>query len=418
MPTRTSRRITRAAILSAFLIAAASLARADVTVHEATSFDLAVIKAHGTSTEMTSVDRQRRDSDLHCEGLFSIFCRNVQSGEITRLDKDVIWRLDPKKKQYEETAFPSAEQRVLAQQKLKENLDKLQHCPAVQQRTTAPDTSKCELSPPKLDVIPSDQHATIAGHDTRLTQLALTQSCRDRQTGDTCDFVIGMDSWLTQDSIPGVTDRQQFRQAYAKKIGSDDVQAETAKQLQQFLAPYKDNLEQLKARAGEFKGYPLRSTFRVSIGGEHCAQAKQAEQQAGSGNVLQDASQAAGQAAAASATSAAASEAGSAVGRATGNSLGGSILGSAAGSFGGKLVGGLLSRKKKDDAAAPKAAPPPAAAHLVKVIEFSVETTAIDNGTIPQDQFEIPAGWKKAVPKQKKAKDEEFSCPQETDKGA
>src|SRR5277367_4417084 len=91
-------------LVATILIAACALraapVQADVTVQVQTIFDLSVIKAHGNSTELTSGDKQRLDSDLHCEGLMSLVCRNAQSGEIIRLDKDVTWTLDPKKKEY------------------------------------------------------------------------------------------------------------------------------------------------------------------------------------------------------------------------------------------------------------------------------------------------------------------------------
>src|SRR5580658_2461425 len=75
-------------------------AQADVTVQQQSTFDLSLIKAHGTMTQLTSADKQREDTELHCEGFMSLVCGNNQGGEITRLDKDVIWTLEPKKKEY------------------------------------------------------------------------------------------------------------------------------------------------------------------------------------------------------------------------------------------------------------------------------------------------------------------------------
>src|SRR6516225_3689327 len=63
----------------------------DVTIQQQTQFDFAVIKAHGTRTETTTTDKRRSDSDMHCEGLMSMFCGDTQTGEIIRLDRDVEW---------------------------------------------------------------------------------------------------------------------------------------------------------------------------------------------------------------------------------------------------------------------------------------------------------------------------------------
>ena len=117
-----------------FLACAFALVRepalADVTVQEQTTFDLSLIKAHGTSTELTSGDKQRRDSDMHCDGIMSFFCRNMGTGEITRLDKDLTWTLNPKDKDYTEAHFPTPAERAAAEEKVRAILEKLKQCPA------------------------------------------------------------------------------------------------------------------------------------------------------------------------------------------------------------------------------------------------------------------------------------------------
>jgi len=126
-------------------------AGADVTVQEQTTFDLSVIKANSTMTELTTSDKQRRDTAMHCEGFMSMFCGNAQTGEITRLDRDVHWSLEPKKQEYRETPFMTAAQREAAMQEAQATLDKMKQCPAAPQSTApGPNTSKCQMSAPKL----------------------------------------------------------------------------------------------------------------------------------------------------------------------------------------------------------------------------------------------------------------------------
>ncbi len=332
-------------------------AAADVTIQQQTSFEMAIIKMHGTTTEYTTSDKERRDSDNHCEGMMSLFCGNLQSGEIVRLDKEVSWQLDPKKKQYRETPFPTAAQRQAAQQHAQEVLAKLQQCPAAKQ--TGPDTSKCDMSPPVVDVKTTDSHAMFAGHDSKLTQVSLTQMCRNKQTGDECNIGIYTDVWLTQDALAGLDERRAFTQAYLKKMGLDDTGGAMQKQLQQFLAAYADSVKQLQAKAADLKGYPLKTTLRIAYGGEHCTSAKQNQSAgAGSGTAMTDAGQAAGDAATSSAAGAAGSAAGAAASNAAGNGVGGGILGSAASAFGSKLASGLFKKKQQASTdAAPAAAP-------------------------------------------------------------
>jgi hypothetical protein len=397
-------------LAAAAAMSAAPCARADVTIQQQTIFDLAVIKAHGTSTESTTSDKQRRDTELHCEGFWSLMCGNAQSGEIVRLDKDLRWTLDPKNKSYQESPFPTPAQRAEAERKLKEMMEKIKQCPAMQQQAAAPgpDTSKCEMTAPSIDVKATEQHATLAGHDARLTQVALTQSCRNKDTGDECKYTLAMDNWLTQDQIAGIEESKAFRAAYFGKLGLDQGSDLVQQQMKTFLAPYQDSLKQLAARSGDLKGYPLKSTVRIAFGGEHCAAAKQA-QASGGGAGLGDASQAAGSAAASAGASVAGAAAGQAASNAAGNSAASSILGPAASAFGSNLVGGLFKKK-----AAP--APAPAApadtglgAGMVQAASFTVETTSIASAAVPATQFDVPAGWKLVVPKEHAEK--EFTCP-------
>jgi hypothetical protein len=385
---------------------------ADVTIQQQTQFDFAIIKSHGTSTELTTADKRRSDSEMHCEGLMSMFCGNSQSGEIIRLDRNVEWALEPKKMQYRETPLPTAAQLLAARQEAQAMMEKVKQCPAMAQHPApAPDTSQCEMSPPRVEVKQPGTHATLAGHDTQLTQLALTESCTNKATGDVCDFVFALDSWLTQDQIAGLADQKAFLQAYQAKLGLDPSDPAIQKQMRQFLAPYADVLKQVSARSGELKGYPLKTVLRIGFGGEHCAAVKN-QPAGGSGNALGDASQAAGNAAAASTASAAGSAAGAAAGNMAKNSAGSSIFSSAANAFGSKLASGLFKKKADAAAPAPGSAPdtgiPPG---MIQAAQISIETTLIDAAAVAPEKFEIPAGWKKVEPKAKETASKEFTCP-------
>jgi hypothetical protein len=397
--------------IAVFLACAFALVRepvlADVTVQEQTTFDLSLIKAHGTSTELTSGDKQRRDSDMHCDGIMSFFCRNMGAGEITRLDKELTWTLNPKDKSYTESRFPTPAERAAAEEKVRAALEKLKQCPA-RADSNAPDTSKCQMSPPKIEAHQTDQHMTIAGHDARLSQISLTESCHTPDNSDTCDFVIAMDSWLTQDEIPGIADRRAFVEAHLKKLGLTDANGSTQKLLQQFLAPYQDALKDVSVKAKDFKGYPLKTSIRILYGGAQCAAAKKASGSGAGGGTVTDASAAAGQAAASSTAGEAQSAAAQAASNAAGNSTAGRIFGSAAGAFTNKLASGLFAKKSASaPAATPAAETPP---NMVQLAVITMETTSISAAPIPAEQFEIPAGWKLITPKAR-PEAKEVSCP-------
>ena len=292
----------------------------------------------------------------------SLLCGNAQGGEITRLDRDVVWTLEPKKQEYRETPFMTAAQRQAAMQEAQATLEKMKQCPAAPQSTApAPNTSKCQMSPPKFDVNQTETRATLLGHDARLTQITMTQSCTNPDTGDSCDLLIGMDTWLTQEQIAGLEDRRAFQQAYLRKLGLEDAGPMVQKQMRQFLAPYAESLKQLAGKAGDFKGYPLKNAVRIAFGGERCV-AAQKQQSAAGGD-------------------------GASAAQSPPSLSSGASLGSVASSLGGKLVGGLFA-KKKQDTAAPSSSPLPPG--MVQAAQFTVETTAITPGPIAPAQFDIP----------------------------
>ena len=143
--------------LTSMVFAAAAVAvlppaaRADVTVGQKTSMNLGGINIDVDSVERTSSDKQRNDSTVTCHGFLSLFCHGAEGGRIVRLDKQVEWQLQPKKKLYSERPFPTAEQRAAAQQRLEAAMEEMKNCPPPQSQSatqSAPDTSRCQLSSP------------------------------------------------------------------------------------------------------------------------------------------------------------------------------------------------------------------------------------------------------------------------------
>jgi len=262
-------------LAGAALAAAATLATADVTTQQTTSLNLAgIIRMNGTATEALSGDKQRRDAELRCEGFMSLLCGKGKSGEIVRLDRDLEWTLQPDKKRYVEQPFPSAEERAAAKQRLQETMQKLKECQPAQAKGADP--SKCEMSPPKLEVSKSDETATLAGHVARKSSVTMTQTCKNKDSGEVCDYAYGFDVWLTSDELPGLSEQQAFVRSHMQKLGLDPADDSLRGQVRQLMAQYADTFKQLSLKAGDLKGQPLRTRFYFAMGGEHCGQAKPA----------------------------------------------------------------------------------------------------------------------------------------------
>ncbi len=384
-------------------------ARADVTVQQQTSLDAAGLRIDTTTVERTATDKRRSDSDTHCRGFLALFCRNVKSGEIVRLDRQLEWRLEPKTKTYLETVFPTPEQRAQAQQRMREMMDKMKQCaqqPQTKASASAPDTSRCELSPPTVSVAETNEHAIIAGHDTRKSSVILAQSCTDKENGDVCEFHYGFDMWLTADEIPGAAERTTFERRYRAAQGLDPNDPEVRGAMQQFMAQYMDVFKQVKEHASSLKGYPLRTTFSVSFGGPHCGKAHgAAQQQAGS---------AGGQVGFGSiASSAIRGGLGGLFRRGASaihtDSAAGAAAAGAANEAADPAAAAAANAAARSQASGGGAAASTPASPFAQVMSFTVETKSIDTSPIAADQFEIPTGWKLRQPKPAKAS--EFSCP-------
>ena len=368
------------------LAGTSAFVQADVTIEQKTNLDVAsMIRMHGAITTNITTDKKRESSESHCEGVMSLICGNLQSGEIVRLDRGVTWQLQPKKKSYREDVFATPEQLTEMRAKMRATLEKMRSCP-VSEKQQPIDKSKCEMSPPKVDVHKTDDKMSIAGHDTQHTLATLTESCTNKETGDVCDTVVAMDVWLTQDKP--LADRRTFDQAYAKKLGLDDAQGAMRGEFARYLAPYQSQIKALTDKSSDLKGQPMKTSLRVMMGGNQCsALAKSkadgsatADGSSGSANPMADVKNA------------------------------GKVIGTA--------LGGLFHKKKTDDASPPGDAPtPPAAsandpyARYVQMASFTIETVSINTDPVPADRFEVPADWKKDEPAPSKKQDDEFSCP-------
>jgi hypothetical protein len=380
---------------------AAAVVQADVTIEQKTTLDVAsLIRTHGSSTTNFTADKKREDTESHCEGMMSLVCGNVRGGEIVRLDRGLTWHLEPDKKRYREDIFATPEQLAEVRTKMQARLDKMRSCP-VSQKQQPIDKSKCEMSPPKIDVHKTADKMSVAGHDAQRTAASLTESCTNKDTGDVCDMVVAIDVWLTQENLPGAGDRRTFDQAYAKKLGLVDEQGALHGEFAKFLAPYQSQIKQLTDKSSDLKGQPLKTTLRVMMGGQQCSATAKMK---ANGSANRD------------------------------NSAGGSSDPMAnvaqAGKAVGNLVGGLFHKKKTGDtqagvsaatppdptaaseppAAAPTGAPDPYA-QFMQMAAFTTETVNIKTDAIPADRFEVPADWKKDEPKAAKHGDDDFTCP-------
>jgi hypothetical protein len=354
------------ALTSAALAAALSLsvAQADVTVKESLSVQgqgiMAMANMSGTSTTSISGKKARTESDLQMESrLARMFARGVgQSTEIVRLDDDKIFELNTKKKTYSETSL--ADRRA----QLEQALAKQKEVQEKQPSPTGMDESECEWSEPTADVKKTGAKASIAGYDAEQVSIVTKQSCKNKKTGAVCDVALYLDEWVA----PGFTQSDEvtkYHMAYAQQMGLLNGGREVTDRAEQMFGRYKSAWAKVVDKMKDIKGYPVKTSFSMGMGGPQCQN-----------NSPSSAS--------------------------SGESSGGGSAGSPTpGGLAGEIAGSLFGRKKKqqtETASSTPATPPPAAMNgMVVPLTITSELISVSKDSLSADTFEVPAGFKKVA---------------------
>jgi hypothetical protein len=349
---------------------ACGLASADVQTESTMSVEGVGVMAFGNMTGTTRVtvsgERSRTDSEIQMKSrLVRVLAHNSlgPTAQIVRLDQDRIWQLNMNKKEYTETTF---EQMRAQLDKMSDQMNEAQE--KQQQQPSAIDDSKCDWLPPRVDVKKSGEKQQIAGFDAERVTLVAAQPCKDKSTGAICELALVLDEWTAQNFTENV-ELQKFYKAYAAKLGLDISNGQTmAQRAQSMFSRYKGVWGEIVTKMKDVKGYPVRSTFVLAMGGEQCKDAKQAESDS------------------------------------QGSSSGGTPTSPSAlaGQMAGKL--GSLFHKKKDDSdaaaasagtsgstAAATAVPP----GDVALMTMTSQLVSVSNTTAAGDAFEVPPGFTK-----------------------
>jgi len=371
--------------LGALLLLTAASASADITTEQKVSIQgigpMSFADMSGTTRTAISGDRSRTDSDLIMQSKLVRFLAHNAVGptaEIVLLDGDKLYHLNLNRKEYTEQSF----------EELRGNLQKAlqsgrSDATEARQQPSAIDQSKCDWLPPKSDV-KSGAKATVAGFDAQEIVITAEQPCKDKETGAICEIALTLDEWLAP-SFSTNEEITRYHKAYAQKLGLDAAGQDASDRAKAMFSQYKGVWEDVASRMKDAKGYPVKSSFSLAIGGEQCKQAQTARQESG------------GSGEGASSTSS-----GSSPG--SGASSGRTSPADLANQVGAKL--GSLFHRKKDDSQAPASNPgtqsqtpaAPAAtgpSGTIPLMTISSELVSVSSAPIPANAFEVPADFKK-----------------------
>lgn len=347
------------------------VAHADVTIETSMSVQgvgaMALANMSGTTRTVISGDKSRTDSDMKMQSkIVGFLARNAAgpSAEIVLLDQDTLYHLNMNKKQYTQTTFEQIRaQMQKASDQLSSNDGK--------QQPSAIDQSKCKWLPPKVAVNRTGEKAQFAGYDAERVTITASQPCEDPDTGSICEVALVLDQWTAAGFVESAEVRK-FYGAYAAKMGMDPSNAEDVSQRAKALfSQYKGIWTEVASKMQGVKGYPVRSSFTLALGGAQCKDSNAQQTQSGQSSSGQ-------------------SPSAQAVGSPTD-----AIAGALAGSFGG------MFHKNKSDSDEPTTPPPPAAAPApvpagdVALMTVTSQLTSVSTSAASADAFMVPAGFKK-----------------------
>ena len=328
-------------------------------------------------------------------GFMGSLMGNLDSYMIVRLDKDLTWQLQPDKQRYSEMTM----EQMRAQ--MEESAAQLEEMQQGGSGGSLPVSEEdCEWSEPKLDIKETGEKQRFANVKAEQHIITIQETCTVPDSGQTCVMTWTMENWMAK-RMPGEDEIRAFHQAFAEKLGTEDMMSGVPAASRGLLMMFKEGWEDALDEAGELRGYPVKTVMQMEMGGESCTATS--GQQIALDDIWGNAMDAGIDAGAQSAGAAAGQKIGQEAGEAMGDSVGGSIGGAAVGAASSEVIGSLLKRfrkKKKEpepqpEATAPAGAQGNAAAGSIVVFRISSELIGINEDKLPADRFELPDGWKK-----------------------
>jgi len=345
-------------LLFLFLLpfAAATIARADVTVNETTKFDgfgaSGSFGSNGTGVMIVSGDKARIESTSKPTGKFmKKFAgeEGFKSAMIMRLDRKVMYAIDFRDKSYQELPFDYFKQSM---ESARQALAGAQAPPpAGESAKQEPPPLTCE--PVKFEAKRTGENETIAGAQAGRMLITGTQNCQNTKTHQACNMVYTSDNWYATQLPAGAAELRAFMAKQAAAMGIDPAAArDLAQAAHGLISQNTEGLEAVAKELAKIEGYPVRTRMTIEKGGD--------------------------------------------CGMMEGEGANGEQNPAAAmkGAF-----KGLFSKKKSDSSSESTANPPSKGAPgLTKIFGTSTEVTSITTAGASGDAFEPPAGFKKKDP--------------------
>jgi len=372
------------ALILALLLA--SSASADVVIKEKSVSEGLGGFGNGTTSRTLIVagDKSRSEDEATYIGRFKTLAGGGKphtTVSITRIDKEVIWSLEPEKKQYTELTF--AQMREMMQKGMAEGERAAKDAQAGESQ--AKDTGMTFT----VDVKRTGAKETVNGFPAEQVIITCVGRPKNPEKGqENAEIRLVMDEWLTK-SAPGAQEQAEFYRRFAEKLGVDAQLSGVGAMAQKM---YGNGMKELAAKMKGLGGVAIRSTFTIEGSPEAAAAQKQAAEQGQSRQAEAKAEHEKARQQAEAEEKKQDQE--DAKDLASSAATGGGIKGRLGGFLGRKLASTAQKKteekveKKTEEMSGPGTA---AGGPLMKVV---TEVVSISTAPAPAGSFDVPAGYK------------------------
>jgi hypothetical protein len=365
-----------------------SSASADVVIKEKSVSEGLGGFGNGTTSRTLIVagDKSRSEDEATYTGRFKTLAGGGKphtTVSITRIDKEVIWSLEPEKKQYTELTF--AQMREMMTTGLA----------GADQAARDAEAKDGEMTF-TVDVKRTGAKETVNGFPAEQVIITCIGKSKNPEKGapemgeKNAEIRMVMDQWLTK-SAPGAQEQAEFYKRFAEKLGLDAQLSGVSAMARQM---YGNGMKELAAKMKGLGGVAIRSTFTI----EGSPQMAEAQKQAAASGQAQQAQAKTERAKTKEAEASAEKREDVEQAADLGSSAATGDKGGVAGRLGGFLArkAARAAQKKAEDKVEKKteemSSPGTAAGGpLMKVV---TEVISITISPAPAGSFDVPAGYK------------------------
>ncbi len=239
-----------------FLLSGLSqVSRADVSYRQKTSSP-GSLGFGGTKTQSTVLlkgDKQKMVIQTELAGKLSRLMakEGTRSVQITRLDKEVMWNIDPDRKKYTEISFEEMRKIFREMEKGLPQAESLQ-------------TEKEKVPEPKVEVSVTGKKKEIGGYPCEQVIVKMTTDGKDEVTGKKQILMVNNEMWVSK-SFPAQKEIREFEGEMSEKLGMGHGHGESM--LSAFTG-FGVDVGKLSQEMKKVEGFPMLQTITMEAEGE------------------------------------------------------------------------------------------------------------------------------------------------------